>query len=169
MPQHRQYDNETKAKILAYAALHGTPQAAKKYAVSGNLIESWLKSSRGDLVAIADIIHERREEFIEYWTDGISSALKDCVQFIREATHALPKDDPNSLSAIVNAVKVLAEAEMNKEVLSVWLENNRAPTGEVIEIVGGVPAALPERAAEREIRAAHAELAGILEDSISEV
>lgn len=84
-----------------------------------------------DFVQLSDIVADKKDALLDKWTDSVPSALADCVAFVRKATKHLMPEDPESLHAISGAIKILSEAQMNREVLDVWIENNRASTADL--------------------------------------
>ncbi len=122
--------NETLARALTYAALHGDDAAAKKFKLSTRTLQRARASPREELAQVVAIVAEKKAELIGQWIDSIPSALLECVAFVRKATQELSAQDPEALHAVAGAIKILTDAQMNREVLDVWIENNRAATGQ---------------------------------------
>ena len=122
--------DEMLARAITYAAIHGDDAAAKKYKISTRTLQRARAAPSEQLSPIVAIVAEQKAELLEKWTDSIPSALLECVAFVRKATNELDASDPQALHAIAGAIKLLSEAQMNREVLDVWIENNRASTAD---------------------------------------
>lgn len=120
-------DPDLLAQTLAYASLHGDQAASKHFKISIRTLQR-ARANPDQCVQLADIVTHKKDVLLDKWAGSVPSALADCVAFVQQATQNLSAADPVALHAISSAIKALSEAQMNREVLEIWLEQNRTPT-----------------------------------------
>lgn len=134
--------DDRKALIISYAAIHGDQAACKHFKISARSIQRYRREAE-ESDALSQSVAHKKDVVIAKWTEGAPSAVADCVAFVARATREGDPSDPNMVHAISGAIKILTDALANREVLDVWIEDvqqaratadpNRASGGKIVE------------------------------------
>lgn len=119
----KKIDPDLLGSALAYSALHGDVATSQHFKISTRTLQ---RARSNGALELAGVVAHKKDVLIGEWVQGVPSALADCVAFVARAMRELNPNDPEALHAVCGAIKILSEAQMNQEVLNVWLEGSQA-------------------------------------------
>lgn len=114
------FNYERAATVLADAIFMGDKAAAEKWDVSTRSIEAW-RSRLSEDRKLAGLFNVKKQAREKTWAAEIPGVISAALSFIKTACHQADPGDPNVLKSIVEAVKVLTEVDLTKQVLDARL------------------------------------------------
>lgn len=112
----RQFNYERAAYVLVDALTMGDKAAAKKWDVSIRTIERWRSLLQEDQL-LAEFFAKRQKDRTDAWASEIPQALVAILSYISEAGREADRKCPETMKAMAQAFKVIADVEMSKQVL----------------------------------------------------
>ena len=114
--------DDRKALIVSYAAIHGDEPTSQQFKVSVRSIQRYRREA-GESDTLSQSVAHKKDLVIAKWTEGAPSAVTACVAFVARAARDGDHRDPQMVHAIAGAIKILSEAMANREVLDVWIDD----------------------------------------------
>ncbi|MFB2768569.1 hypothetical protein ACE1AT_04655 [Pelatocladus sp. BLCC-F211] len=114
MPQSFNY--ERAASALVDAIFMGDKAAAEKWGVSTRSIEGW-RSRLNEDARLAGLFQQKKKAREKTWASEIPETIQLGLKFIQDATKEANPADPDAIKAIADAMKVLMEIDLTKQIL----------------------------------------------------
>lgn len=116
----RTFNCDRAASALVDALFVGDKEAAAKWDCSTRSIEEWRVRMKedGDLLLAFNAKKRSREKT---WAGDIPEAIASGLKFIKDATSHADPADPEAIKAITQAVKVLMDIDLTKQILDARL------------------------------------------------
>jgi hypothetical protein len=125
------FDYPRIAVILVEALYYGDRKTAKRYELTTRTLRTYrhMLNTNNEL---SQIFLERCKEFESNWAKDLPSAIIAGISFLKEAAHEADYKNPDAIVAISNAVKVLAEVGLTKELIDARIGKFNREGGEEI-------------------------------------
>lgn len=121
----RIFNSQRAAECLAFADLYGDAKASEKYSISERTVRAYRRRSRENLEF--EILVERcRQDIRGKWVDYLPGTLIKTMDFIERATSSLDASKPESLMAVTDALKTIANVIVGKAVIDMGLEGSNS-------------------------------------------
>jgi len=112
------YTTEKKAKAIVDAALTTDREAASEHDISRKSLTRWRKALDTDQALqkrVTALWAEVREA--DTWVEDATDTIRSALSFLRGAFNDLDPSDPESVAAVTEALKTLAEAKAVADVI----------------------------------------------------
>jgi hypothetical protein len=110
------FNNDRAAKVLVDAALFGDRQAAQMHGIGIRSVERWRSRLATDETFRA-VFQELRQLKNDQWAKELPAALASSIHFLTLAGQTADPKDPNAITAIANAVSVLADIALTQRMI----------------------------------------------------
>lgn len=115
------FNYERAAAILAEAVTVGDLETCRKYGISPRTLRNYRTRLNRD-PQLAAFFREKLRALEGDWIDEVQGAILEGLRFLRQATQRADPSDPRAVTAIAEALKVMAELAMTREVITARLE-----------------------------------------------
>ena len=121
-------DNEHAARLLIEAVMHGDVKVCESAGVTRQTIHNYRKALSEDAELLQLFTEYSKELLTRTWADELESALTVTITKLTEHITMLELPTPESIKAITEALKSLAEIAITREVLRAGEpEQNKTP------------------------------------------
>ena len=120
----KKIDQHTIVEILADATTMADSEVAKRHGVSVATITNYRAKLKSD-TPLAAQLQAKLNEQDRSWSAEIPRALKAGIHFLLKASQDGDHTDPKIISEVTNAMKVLSEIAMVRDVLKERLADNK--------------------------------------------
>lgn len=124
------FNHERAASALVDAAYMGDKKAADRYGVTARSIRNWRERLDED-AHFSAIFREKKVLADQEWASELPSAIRSAIRFVRESAKESKLGDPRATSVVADALKILAEVALTREILDARLAGqDRSPNQE---------------------------------------
>jgi hypothetical protein len=110
-------DNERAAWLLVEAMLHGDVKTAAQHKITRQTLHNYRKALTEDAELLRLFTQYSSELTKRTWADKLDLTLQMALDMLLEHIQGLEDKTPASVSAITEALKVLSETAITREVL----------------------------------------------------
>ncbi len=110
------FDYQRAAAILAEAAFSDDRSVCQKYGITDRTLRRYRARMMND-PRLSAIVREKQARLTEKWADELGPAIGAAVRFLKRAAELGDPTNPNSVRGVAEALKVLAELDLTRQVL----------------------------------------------------
>jgi len=123
------FNCERAAAALVDAAYMGDKKAADKHGVTSRSIRNWRERLDGD-PDFSAVFREKKLLSDQEWASELPSAIRSAIRFVRESAKESKLGDPKATAVIADALSILAEVAITREILDARLAGQNRPTSQ---------------------------------------
>jgi len=123
------FNYERASAALVDAAYMGDKDAAKKHGVTTRTIRNWRNRLETD-ARFSSFFREKKVLVDQEWASELPSAIRASIRFVRESAKESKLGNPDSTKVVADALKILAEVALTREILDARLAGQDRPTGQ---------------------------------------
>ena len=120
--------DDKKAQAIVDAVYVGDTEAAKRHSISTKSIQRWRLeiTETPEMSNKVQLLLKKRDES---WADEIPASLHAGIVWLKDAFAQARKNDPDAIRAVTEAMSVLAEIAMTREVIDARLTGQDRQAG----------------------------------------
>jgi len=120
--------DDKKAQAIVDAVYVGDTEAAKRHSISTKSIQRWRLeiTESPEMSNKVQLLLKKRDES---WADEIPASLHAGIVWLKDAFAQARKNDPDAIRAVTEAMSVLAEIAMTREVIDARLTGQDRQAG----------------------------------------
>lgn len=123
------FNRERAAAALVDAAYMGDKKAAERHGVTTRSIRNWRERLDADQHFSA-VFREKKVLTDQEWAGELPSAIRAAIRFVRESAKESKLGNPDSTKVVADALRILVEVALTREILDARLAGQNRPTGE---------------------------------------
>jgi len=123
------FNYDLASSALVDAAYMGDTEAAKKHGVTTRTIRNWRTRLETD-VHFSSLFREKKLLSDQEWASELPSAIRSAIRFVRESAKESKLGDPKATAVIADALSILAEVAITREILDARLAGQNRPTSQ---------------------------------------
>ena len=123
------FNSERAAVVLVDAAYMGDKRAAEKHGVTARSVRNWRKRLEVDQ-QFSVVFREKKILTDQEWASELPSAIRAAVRFVRESAKESKLGNPDATKVVADALRILVEVALTREILDARLAGQNRPTGE---------------------------------------
>ncbi|GEM83626.1 hypothetical protein [Meiothermus hypogaeus] len=117
------FNPERAAAILAEAVTAGDLETCRKYGISPRTLRNYRARLAHD-PHLAAFFRSKRQALEGDWVTEVRRSILEGLRFLRLTTQRADPSDPRAVTAIAEALKVMFELEMTREVVTARFEGD---------------------------------------------
>lgn len=118
--------DDKKAQAIVDAVYFGDTESAKRHGISTKSIQRW-RQEIPNCPSLSGIVQEKLRKRDESWAEEIPAALNAGIAWLKDAFMQARKNDPGAIKAVTEAMAVLAEIAMTREVINARIVGQDRP------------------------------------------
>lgn len=123
------FNYDLASSALVDAAYMGDKEAAQKHGVTTRTIRNWRNRLETD-ARFSSFFREKKILSDQEWANELPSAIRAAIRFIRESAKELKQGDPKATEVVADALSILAEVALTKEILDARLAGQNRQTSQ---------------------------------------
>lgn len=123
------FNYDLASSALVDAAYMGDKGAAEKYGVTTRTVRRWRDRLDTD-AHLSSFVREKKILTDQEWASELPSAIRASIRFVRESAKESKLGSPDATKVVADALKILAEVALTREILDARLAGQNRPTGE---------------------------------------
>lgn len=123
------FNYERASAAIVDAAYMGDKEAAQKHGVTTRTIRRWRDRLDTD-VYLSSSVREKKILTDQEWAGELPSAIRAGIRFVRESAKESKLGNPEATKVVADALKILVEVALTREILDARLAGQNRPTGE---------------------------------------
>ncbi|MCX7601465.1 MAG: hypothetical protein N2Z75_05925 [Meiothermus sp.] len=114
-------DYELAATVLAEATLEDDRTVCERHGITPRTLRNYRYRLQSD-PELSLLFRERLRTLEREWANELAPAIRQAVRFLQRAAQVADPRDPRAIEAVAEALRVLSEVSMTREVLQTRLE-----------------------------------------------
>lgn len=110
------------ATVLAEATLEDDRTVCERHGITPRTLRNYRYRLQSD-PELSLLFRERLRTLEREWANELAPAIRQAVRFLQRAAHEADPRDPRAIEAVAEALRVLSEVSMTREVLQTRLED----------------------------------------------
>ena len=123
------FNYDRAAAAIVDAAYMGDKEAAQKHGVTTRTIRRWRDRLDSDS-HLSSFVREKKVLTDQEWAGELPSAIRAAIRFVRESAKESKLGNPDSTKVVADALRILVEVALTREILDARLAGQNRPTGE---------------------------------------